>query len=106
MPCSASSIRTTFRRSRRWRDVQFDLDMVRAKPPNGLTLAAGSMLHTRRVGDVACKYRTCYPVTLWPVTLAEAKLQPPPFPSGTAAPARAVAALRLRFETPGRDAVR
>ena len=80
--------------------LQLDLDAVRAKPVNGLTLPAGSMLHTQRVGDIPCKYRTAYPVTLWPVTLTEAQLQPPPFPPGTAAPARAVAALRLRFETP------
>jgi type VI secretion system protein ImpG len=80
--------------------VQFDLDQVRAKPPDGHVIPAGSMLQTQRVGDVACKYRTCYPVTLWPVTLTEAKLQPPPWPAGTAAPPRAVAALRLRFEAP------
>src|SRR5947209_15079183 len=80
--------------------LQFDLDQVRAKPPDGHTLPAGSMLQTQRVGDVPCKYRTCYPVTLWPVTLTEAKLQPPPWPAGTAAPPRAIAALRLRFESP------
>lgn len=80
--------------------LQFDLDQVRAKPPTGISIPAGSMLHTQRVGDVACKYRTCYPLTLWPVTLAEAKLQAPPFPPGMNAPARAMAALRLRFESP------
>jgi type VI secretion system protein ImpG len=80
--------------------LQFDLDQVRLKPPNGHVIAAGSILQTQRVGDVACKYRTCYPVTLWPVTLTEAKLQPPPWPAGTAAPPRAAAALRLRFEAP------
>jgi type VI secretion system protein ImpG len=80
--------------------VQFDLDQVRAKPPKGHLVPAGSMLQTQRVGDVPCKYRTAYPVTLWPVTLTDAKLQPPPWPAGTAAPPRAVAALRLRFEAP------
>lgn len=80
--------------------LQFDLDQIRAKPPDGHKIAAGSLLQTPRVGDVPCKYRTCFPVTLWPITLTDAKLQPPPWPAGTAAPARAIAALRLRFESP------
>lgn len=80
--------------------LQFDLDQVRAKPPTGVAIPAGSMLHTQRVGDIACKYQTCYPLTLWPVALIEAKLQAPPFPPGINAPPHTVAALRLRFETP------
>jgi type VI secretion system protein ImpG len=80
--------------------VQFDLDLVRSKPPDGYAIPKGSNLQTQPVGDVRCRYRTCYPTTLWPVTLKEAKLQPPPWPQGTAAPARALAALRLRFEAP------
>jgi type VI secretion system protein ImpG len=80
--------------------LQFDLDQVRLKPPNGHLIPAGSLLQTQRVGDIPCKYRTCYPVTLWPVTLSDAKLQPPPWPSGTTAPPRAAAALRLRFDAP------
>jgi type VI secretion system protein ImpG len=80
--------------------LQLDLDQVRSKPPDGHLVPAGSILQTQRVGDVACKYRTCYPVTLWPVTLSSAQLQPPPWPAGTTAPPRAVAALRLRFEAP------
>jgi type VI secretion system protein ImpG len=80
--------------------LQLDLDPVRAKPADGLKIAAGSMLRTQRVGDVPCRYRTSYPVTLWPITLAEARLLAPPFPPGLSAPARAVAVLQLRFETP------
>jgi type VI secretion system protein ImpG len=80
--------------------LQFDLDQARAKPAGGIAIPPGSMLHTQRVGDIHCKYRTCYPVMLWPVSLVDAKLQVPPFPQGMNAPARAVAALRLRFEAP------
>ncbi len=80
--------------------VQFDLDPARAKPLQGHVIPPGSMLQTSRVGDVPCKFRTCYPVTLWPITLTEAQLLPPPWPAGIAAPSRAVAALRLRLETP------
>src|SRR5712692_4797137 len=42
--------------------VQFQLDPVRAKPINGHPIAVGSMLRTQRVGDIPCRYRTCYPV--------------------------------------------
>lgn len=80
--------------------VQFDLDLVRSKPADGYKIPKGSLLQTQAVGDVRCKYRTCYPTTLWPVTLKEARLQPPPWPQGTAAPPRALAALRLNFESP------
>lgn len=80
--------------------VQFDLDLMRAKPINGHPIPQGSMLQTQPVGDLRCKYRTCYPTTLWPINLTEARLQPPPWPQGTSAPAQAVTALRLRFEAP------
>ena len=79
--------------------VQFDLNPGRGAP-DGLNVARGSMLRTLPVGGLPCRYRTCYPVKLWPVTVTEAKLEPPPFPAGLAGPARAVAALRLRLQTP------
>src|SRR5207245_2101343 len=50
---------------------------------------------------MACKYRTCYPLKLWPVAVTEAKLHPPPFPPGLNPPARAAAALRLRLQITG-----
>lgn len=80
--------------------VQFDLDQGRVKPLNGHFIPAGSMLQTARVGDLPCKFCTCYPVTLWPIAVAEAKLLPPPWPAGIAAPNQAVAVLRIRLETP------
>src|SRR5256885_8494294 len=55
--------------------IQFDLDPGRAQLPNGFLIDRGSRLHTQPVGDVPCKFRTCYPVTLWPVELASAKIQ-------------------------------
>lgn len=81
--------------------VRFETDPHRPTPPEGVALAAGSRLNTDRVGDLACQYRTCYPVTLWPVSLASAKLHPPPFPPGLNPPLRAVAALRLRLQVTG-----
>jgi type VI secretion system protein ImpG len=80
--------------------VQFILDPARATP-EGVEIKAGSPLLTAPVATLACKYRTCYPLKLWPVAVVEAKLHPPPFPSGLNPPARAAAALRLRLQTTG-----
>ena len=50
--------------------VQFTLDPVRATP-EGVGIQSGSPLLTDPVAALPCKYRTCYPVTLWPITVAE-----------------------------------
>lgn len=49
--------------------IQFELDAARAPLPNGFAIDRGSRLYTQPVHDVSCKYRTGYPVTLWPVAL-------------------------------------
>jgi len=80
--------------------VQFTIDAARGIP-EGVTIPAGGLLHTARAGALQCRFRTCYPVTLWPITVAEARLHPPPYPPGLNPPARAVAALRLRIQCTG-----
>jgi type VI secretion system protein ImpG len=81
--------------------VQFVPDPHRPLAPEGATIPAGSRLNTDRVGDLACQYRTTYPVRLWPLAVVDAKLHPPPFPPGLNSPARANAAIRLRLQSPG-----
>jgi type VI secretion system protein ImpG len=81
--------------------VQFELDYGRAQLPNGFLIDRSSRLHTQPVGDLPCKFRTGYPVTLWPVELTKAQLMPPPFPPGFRPPPKTVAALRLQFECQG-----
>jgi type VI secretion system protein ImpG len=80
--------------------VQFELDAARAQLPNGFLIDKGSRLHTLPVGDppLSCKFRTGYPVTLWPVEVVSAKLQRPPFPAGIKAPPKTAAMLRLEIE--------
>ena len=78
--------------------LQFDLDAGRAQLPNGFLIERHSRLHTQPVGDLPCKFRTGYPVTLWPVALTSAKLSPPPFPAGINPPPKTQAILRLQFE--------
>src|SRR5947209_1056298 len=81
--------------------VQFDLDAARAGLPDGFLIDRRSRLTTRPVHGLPCRFRTGYPVTLWPVRLVQARLQPPPFPAGLAVPPRAAAALRLQFQCLG-----
>jgi len=81
--------------------VQFELDPAQAALPNGFSIERGARLHTQPLGDLPCKFRTGYPVTLWPITLTAAKLQPPPFPAGFRPPPKTAAALRLQLECLG-----
>jgi type VI secretion system protein ImpG len=80
--------------------IQFQPDPARATP-EGVSIPAGSILHTDRVGDLFCQYKTCYPVQLWPLKIVSAKLHPPPFPQGLNPPARATAAIRIRVQVEG-----
>jgi type VI secretion system protein ImpG len=86
--------------------VQFELDVARNQAANGFLIDRHSMLHTPPVhtrweDELQVKYRTAYPVTLWPVEVSAARLQPPPFGAGLQAPPRTVAALRLTLACRG-----
>jgi type VI secretion system protein ImpG len=81
--------------------VQFELDAGRAQLPNGFLIPRHSLLNSPAVNGLACKFRTGYSATLWPIELTSAKFQPPPFPPGIKAPPKAVAALRLQLECQG-----
>ena len=81
--------------------VQFELDTERATLPDGFHIARNSTLSTNQLGDGACKYRTGYPATLWPIAVTSAELLTPPFPPGLQPPARTSAALSLRLECQG-----
>jgi len=80
--------------------VQFELDPNRATP-TGVQVAKGKTLASTRVGDTPCRFRTCYPLSLWPVAVTEARLQPPPFPPGLSPPDTARAALRMKLSIQG-----
>ena len=51
---------------------EFDLDL-QAKQGSGFALPRGTPIHSRPIGGVACKFRTCYDTTLWPITVADAQ---------------------------------
>jgi type VI secretion system protein ImpG len=79
--------------------VEFVLDANRGPLPDGFDIEKGSRLQMQAVSDVSCRYRTAYPVKLWPVAVQSAELLPPPFPPGLRAPAQAASALILRLQT-------
>jgi len=81
--------------------VQFELDPARAQLPGGFLIDRHSRLNARPVGDLACEYRTSYPVTLWPIQVVDAKLMRPPFPRGLTPPQGAAAALSIRLSCLG-----
>lgn len=66
----------------------------------GYEVPAGTLLESERVQDTACRFRTCYPIRLFPAELNSAQLLPRPF-SGPTSPgsARASACLRFSFST-------
>ena len=81
--------------------VQFELDFSRGQMPQGYRIDRQSRLRSKPVGDLPCKYRTGYPITLWPIRVADARLFRPPFPRGISPPRGAQAALRIQLECQG-----
>lgn len=88
--------------------VQFDLDAARSQLPGGFPVPRHSALHTQALEylpgkRLACRYRTGYPLTLWPVAVTAARLQPRPFDDLglVTSPSTARAALRLELTCQG-----
>jgi type VI secretion system protein ImpG len=80
--------------------VQFTPDASRAEATTGIRVPRHSLLHTRPVGGVRCKFRTSYPVTLWPIEVAGVDVLA--LDRGhPGAPAEAAGAIRIRLRTVG-----
>jgi type VI secretion system protein ImpG len=47
--------------------VQFQPDPDQSEATSGIAIPRGTQIHTRPSGGVSCRFRTCYPVTLWPL---------------------------------------
>lgn len=81
--------------------VEFQVDPTKGTLTTGHTIAKQSRIYSRKVGDVACRFRTCYPVTLWPIQVAGASYQCAPFSIDVTPPewlkeAKAVIRISLR----------
>ena len=53
--------------------VDMPLDAAQGRLVNGFRVRRGSMLHSRPVQGVPCRFRTSYDTTLWPLTIASAE---------------------------------
>src|SRR5512143_303360 len=76
--------------------AQFDLD-PQSKLATGFPMPRGTVIHSRAVGGVPCKFRTCYDTTLWPVSVAAAQWTTPDRLKPAVKSAEAVAALRIEL---------
>ncbi|MGH9763917.1 MAG: type VI secretion system baseplate subunit TssF, partial [Blastocatellia bacterium] len=57
--------------------AQFSLDPGLGKVTSGYKVESGSVLYSRPIQGTPCRFRTCYPVVLWPIEVVSAKLESP-----------------------------
>ncbi|CAN5802768.1 type VI secretion system baseplate subunit TssF [soil metagenome] len=83
--------------------AQFSPGPDASKLAGGYTVPSGTKLTSEPVEGAPCRFRTTYPTTLWPLTIAEARLHPDRVVvSGK--PSGAVALLRLELRaSPGTE---
>jgi type VI secretion system protein ImpG len=55
--------------------VEFKVDSARGKLTDGYDVPRGTELFTTAPNGMTCRFRTAYPVTLWPVRVAEARIE-------------------------------
>ncbi|MGE3818464.1 MAG: type VI secretion system baseplate subunit TssF [Isosphaeraceae bacterium] len=75
---------------------------AKVPPPGGDTIDAGVPLRSLHPSYRDCKFRTVYPVSLWPLEVTDARLITERVPVADARPGtRALLALKVRCESPG-----
>ena len=57
--------------------VEFEVDLERGKLTTGLPIPRDTVLYSRPVDGVPCKFRTCSDITLWPMTVSAAEWRTP-----------------------------
>jgi type VI secretion system protein ImpG len=57
--------------------VQFSIDPGQGKITTGYQVPDRTPLFSRPIQGTPCRFRTCYPVTLWPLAVASASLEAP-----------------------------
>ena len=63
--------------------VEFQVDVEHGKLTTGLKIPKDSLLYSRPVNGVPCKFRTCYDTTLWPLTVTAAEWKQPGPPASS-----------------------
>ena len=57
--------------------AEFNLDPEQGKMTTAVEVPRGSTLFSKPVDGVPCRFQTCYPATLWPVTVPAAQWRTP-----------------------------
>jgi type VI secretion system protein ImpG len=78
--------------------AQFNVAKDQGKLTTGFTIDRHTALFADAANGVFCRFRTCYPVTLWPLRVDHAEFESASRLSFIDADSKAVAALRLRLE--------
>lgn len=55
--------------------VRFALDPQLGKLTSGYTVPRATTLYSQPIEGMACRFRTCYPVTVWPLEITSAELE-------------------------------
>jgi type VI secretion system protein ImpG len=91
--------------------VKFQLDPDQVQATTGFSIAPYTELETEPIqsesassqvgqSEVGCRFRTCYPVTLWPIELKSATLMQAPFTApGVSLSSDPMSIIRLTFST-------
>lgn len=78
--------------------AQFNLDPEQAKMTTGFPIDKHTPLFADAADGVSCRFRTCYPITLWPIKVTEAVFESTRRSSFLDVDTDAVAMLRLKLE--------
>lgn len=79
--------------------AQFDLGSVAGQMSAVTVVERGTVLNTRQVRGIACKFRTSYPLTLAPIKIAAATYRSTvAAPDGTRLPTTATSVLSIKLE--------
>ncbi len=77
--------------------LRFGLNTSQKDQTAGFPIPAGRSLETEEIEGHQCRFRTCYPVKLFPLTVDSVRLFPQPF-SGPSTPQKTNAESVLRFQ--------
>ncbi len=78
--------------------AEFTLDPDQGKITTGYEVPRHTLLYSHPVDGTQCRFRTGYPVTLWPVTVASARFD---IPDNVVTGSKALGLIRLELHTQG-----
>jgi len=81
--------------------AQLEVDPEQGKLTTGYPVDKGGILYSKPVGGIPCRFRTCYPVTLWPLQVASASVALPSALSLGPAAGDAAAVVRIELRCLG-----